>query len=460
MGKRMLVLAVALALTLSLALARAEEREIDRGAYIQREEDGWAVYAPDGTRLIPAGTYAFIYRSDDHWIHIRDDDWHEGLLAPDGSVLLEPEWWLPLYVCGDRIIVHGDGRAVFMDLSGAPLGEVDDVSVGFICGDRAGLFREVNGRKRYGLVDRDGRVIVEPDWQYLEWNEASAEMGVAFVERDDLWGLVDPDGNVVLEPLLEELNWFRTGDGLVAAKAVDGGWGFIDAAGQWHIPARYDKVKAFRSGYAAVRKGAEWWIIDRDGAEICQLPPCDDAETLDGGYVRCDDYEVDAVCNEVAEARLYRIDGDRLRRLDHGGLTYVAPIREDGEGRAYFWVETGNGKSDLLDADGKRLNPAPFDNWPVFHEGLAVVPIEGKYAAVDMDGQVVASGYDDMTEFYNGHAIARIGDEYFLLDSAGGREPAVSPAPDGTTDPEVRHARAMFNLAEYYGCNAGEYMAF
>ena len=107
MGKRMLVLAVALALTLSLALARAEEREIDRGAYIQREEDGWVVYAPDGTRLIPAGTYAFIYRSDDHWIHIRDDDWHEGLLAPDGSVLLEPEWWLPLYVCGDRETAAG-----------------------------------------------------------------------------------------------------------------------------------------------------------------------------------------------------------------------------------------------------------------------------------------------------------------------------------------------------------------
>lgn len=459
MGKRILAVVAALAMLLACAAAQAEEETIKRGAYIRREAGGEAVYAPDGTLLYPAGTWARVYRDWDHWIRICDEDWYEGLLAPDGSVLLKPDW-TRVAVDGDRIIAHGNGRAVFMDLSGAVLAEADGYTVKGFFGDRTELIRESepNWNKRYGLVDRDGHVVVEPEWHFLEWDEATAEMGVAFVERDDLWGLIDPDGNVVLEPSLEDLKWYRAGDGLVAAKAADM-WGFIDAAGQWRVPARYDDVRAFHGGYAVARKGAKRWIIDRDGTEICALPECDNAETLNGGYVVCEDYEVDAVCDEVAEARLYRIDGDRLRRLDDGGLTDVSRLGDAGDAAAVFAVEDGGGWN-LLDADGKRLNAAPLDDWPVFKEGLAVVCIDGKYAAVDMDGRAIASGYEDMTEFYKGHAIVRNGDDYFLLDAEGGAEPVDYPAWDGETDAEGWYSDAVFNLSEYYGCSAGEYEEF
>ena len=52
---------------------------------------------------------------------------------------------------------------------------------------------------------------------------------------------------------------------------VDGKYGYMDKAGTFPIPPRYDEADIFAEDFAAVRTGDRWGFIDRDGRQV--IPP-------------------------------------------------------------------------------------------------------------------------------------------------------------------------------------------
>ncbi|TVQ87962.1 MAG: WG repeat-containing protein [Deltaproteobacteria bacterium] len=58
-----------------------------------------------------------------------------------------------------------------------------------------------------------------------------------------------------------------------AAVPVEGGWAYIDTAGEVVLPGPYRKARPFRLGIAAVTQGDEWIYIDRSGKPLFEPRP-------------------------------------------------------------------------------------------------------------------------------------------------------------------------------------------
>ena len=99
---------------------------------------------------------------------------------------------------------------------------------------------------KYGFVDENGDVVVEPIYDYA----TSFEGGYASVEKDDKWGFIDTKGNVVI-PLEYEGSSTAT-DYFQVEK--DGFWGGIDLKGETVVPFRYTQSYNLPYELADLRK--------------------------------------------------------------------------------------------------------------------------------------------------------------------------------------------------------------
>lgn len=54
-------------------------------------------------------------------------------------------------------------------------------------------------------------------------------------------------------------------EGLAAVQSGSGKWGFVNERQQWVIEPRFEEVKAFQTGRAAVKQNGRWGFINRRG---------------------------------------------------------------------------------------------------------------------------------------------------------------------------------------------------
>ncbi len=94
------------------------------------------------------------------------------------------------------------------------------------------------------------------------------------------WGFVDSSGKVVIEPKYEAVKPFSEG---LAAVVKDRRWGYIDKEGKEAIEPKYDVVTPFSNDLAAVSKGGKWGYIDKTGKLVIPLN-YDDAHPFSEEY--------------------------------------------------------------------------------------------------------------------------------------------------------------------------------
>ncbi|HNB24445.1 MAG TPA: WG repeat-containing protein, partial [Candidatus Melainabacteria bacterium] len=82
------------------------------------------------------------------------------------------------------------------------------------------------------------------------------------------WGFVDATGKVVIEPKYESVKPFSEG---LAAVVQDRRWGYIDKTGKVAIEPKYDVVTPFSDGMAAVSTNGKWGYIDKTGKLVIPL---------------------------------------------------------------------------------------------------------------------------------------------------------------------------------------------
>ena len=52
---------------------------------------------------------------------------------------------------------------------------------------------------------------------------------------------------------------------MAAVQAGNGKWGFVNERQQWVIEPRFEEVKAFQTGRAAVKQNGKWGFINKRG---------------------------------------------------------------------------------------------------------------------------------------------------------------------------------------------------
>ena len=157
-------------------------------------------------------------------------------LGPGGRVLLCMGLLVMLWALlgvGAGCRRNGDGRAR------APDARVRTVEVH--------VFRRA-GDDKYGLVLNDGRIVLEPCYDYIY----AFREGLASVELPASRGYIDVSGRLVIPLQLESAGSFSEG---LAWTEVDGKGGYIDRTGRIVIEPEYDCVFEFSEGLAFVCKG-------------------------------------------------------------------------------------------------------------------------------------------------------------------------------------------------------------
>ncbi|MCS0634535.1 WG repeat-containing protein [Streptomyces sp. LP05-1] len=193
-------------------------------------------------------------------------------------------------------------RFALVDGVGRLVREPDLTAVGAFAGDGpAGpLAPAADTEGRWGYLDRAGRWVAPPVWQYAHPLD---DHGRGRFQQGGRWGYIDAAGVPVISARFTETAVFR--HGLAVVRTEDGpGWidpsgapalsgpyaavgrfsacglagvrlastgkcGYVDRSGRLVVPARFDGVRPFGpDGLAGARTGELWGLIDRAGAWV------------------------------------------------------------------------------------------------------------------------------------------------------------------------------------------------
>ena len=179
---------------------------------------------------------------------------HEGLMAMDGTVILEPVYW-----------------------------QVD--------GFQNGLAR-IQKDNKWGLVNRAGEIVLPIEYQ----NVGHARRNFIDIHQDMKRGLVDHSGKIVLEPKYAQVFWL---DSMIHYADIDGNFtlfnyetgehfqhfhgklipqenglsfcvkgekfGLLDQEANYIIPPKFEKIHAYRNNRAVVKYNGKYGLIDEKG---------------------------------------------------------------------------------------------------------------------------------------------------------------------------------------------------
>jgi hypothetical protein len=94
---------------------------------------------------------------------------------------------------------------------------------------------DVNDKELYGVINREGLWVVEP--QFTKTNGVYSE-GLLGVEKGGKWGFIDTRGKWVVEPQYDDVEDFKNGFAMVCKGPRK--WGMINKSGELKVPCQYD----------------------------------------------------------------------------------------------------------------------------------------------------------------------------------------------------------------------------
>ena len=165
----------------------------------------------------------------------------------------------------------------------------------FIGGEHDMLVRVSDGEK-WEYIDRSGNAVISDGFIYAEdfsdWR--------AVVETEGGFGLIDIDGRYVIAPRYDDIEW--DGANNVCVATVEGMSGLFSRDGKPLTGLLYDQIINSGEELLLVKKGDLFGYIRRDGSVAIE-PAYDDAFGFCGGRARVRkadrEFEIDASGNPV-----------------------------------------------------------------------------------------------------------------------------------------------------------------
>ena len=254
--------------------------------------------------------------------------------------------------------------------------------------------------KKYGLMNYKGKVIVEPQYDYLE----NFSEGLAAVEKDGKWGFIDKKGREVIPLKFDSAGDFKNG---VAGVYLKGLAGNVNKQGKVHYiknSDKYDDVYETSYGLYLVERNEEYGLMNKKGKEV--IPP------------------IYYYLNNFSEG-LFLVKKDRKYGIINKKGKVVVPIKyrynSVGNFSEGLFVAEKDGKYGYIDKKCKEVIPFEYSKGEDFHDGLARVIKDYKYGYIDKKGRVVIpfNRYDNTTDFSEGLAAVVKDGKWGYIDKKG-----------------------------------------
>lgn len=136
------------------------------------------------------------------------------------------------------------------------------ISAGDFCEGRA----VVETATGHGLIDLDGRFVMEPLYEDMEWDGPN---NIVIATVGGLSGTFTRDGEPLTGIIYDQI--LACSEGLLAVKSA-GRFGYIRRDGIMAIRPQYDDAFGFRDGAARVRIANRRFVIDPAGNPVANVP--------------------------------------------------------------------------------------------------------------------------------------------------------------------------------------------
>lgn len=262
---------------------------------------------------------------------------------------------------------------------GNQYGEVDTFANG-LCAITMGE----DGDGTWGYINSTGKKVIDCKYKYA----GPFINDIAPVETvNNIWYFIDMEGNK--KKVLNKLDNVK-GIGYVCdAIPVFNGevWAYY-TDDQKLICEGYDEAMAMANGYAAVRKGNSWQLINEKGEGVTDQVYTD-IVVDDKGIAYRNSY----FAKQNGKYRMYDIDGNVIG----DGVFGNARLFNPGSDYAAVMI---NGKWGFVDASGKQVIEPEYEDARSFANGVAAVKKNGKWGYIDKnDEMVIENIFSDARDF-------------------------------------------------------------
>lgn len=251
-----------------------------------------------------------------------------------------------------------------------------------------GVAHVVNKNRKHGYIDIQGKFVITPEFDDLESTyRPDSPMRVSVGNfLDARYGFINAAGDFIVPAIYGGAYVFRNGFARVTIYG-EGAYGqrpqkhgFVDTQGKLAIPAKFDDARSFGSnGLAAVRIGEHWRFINTKG-----------------------EFSIEPLFDDVPDSPESVFDSFGLARVR--------------QGKKWF----------LIDTQGKQVGPAKGSSIGKFNEdGLAVIgqdyPLSGhRVGVVNTKGEYVFEPqFDNFLGYKNGFAQIELNGKWGYIDSLG-----------------------------------------
>ena len=286
--------------------------------------------------------------------------------------------------------------------------------------------------KKYGVIDAEGNVVIEPQYADLSIPNPTKAVFVATTKTGSDYKAVNESNTEILtgmqsveaikiNPITSLVPFEKT----VLKYKENNLYGIMDFEGNKILKAEYEEIKAleFKEGYLMVKQNGNYGIVNIKGNTI--LKPEYENIYADGYYNDSSKYSKAGFIVRIKTDQGYRYgyansNGKTLLDAQYNEINRITEISDDNN--AYL-ITSQNGKYGLMKNDKQILNneyaSIGYDNdndLLVVTKGTAQ---ETKAGVVNKEGKnVIPVDYDEI--FIGGDYInARKGDQSIIFDSHG-----------------------------------------
>lgn len=232
------------------------------------------------------------------------------------------------------------------------------------------------------------------------------------------WGLVDTNGRLVVEPKYQEIQALE--DGTFGYK-LSGRWGFMNDQGLVHCSPRYDSIYENNGHWCLVRRGENYGFCKTSGEQVIEpsySPPYYD------DYMSWNELLYDGRIALMKHDDQYNCV---MGVIDSNGRVLVPFEYECNDDLAYRFgdgciVVSKKGKQVLLNENGKEVDLGDYDRIEVRDEQWSFfVPRKGeKMGLVSPKGERIAvPRYDDISFYWTGERYADEMELFIFVEENG-----------------------------------------
>lgn len=303
-----------------------------------------------------------------------------------------------------------------------------------------------SGEKLWGYINQDGETVIKPIYKKCY---KFAENGLAPIYESKKFFFINTNG----EKLKTEIVSFRLIEGFIGFGGIQGyadgmvavmkdkKWGFLNTEGKLAIKLKYDMVRIFNNGNAVVKKGSDFFVLNKSGEEIKiegdnfidvkgfteGLAPY---SNIDKKYGFIDVNGKVSITAQFVSVGYFndglawaKTESKKLGYINKKGEWVIEPkflTAKDFESvSGLARVKTSSGWA-YVNKSGEIINISDTELWSDFSDGLAKGKKAGKFGYFDNQGTwIIAAEYEAGRDFINGFAAVKKDGKWGFINATG-----------------------------------------